>query len=75
MDWKGASEGIGSVNNQLRELFAMHLGKVISKVTPFLVKVLKVDRLREYVEEGSITQRCEGEDRKGECESVDAGAE
>lgn len=32
MDWKGASDGIGSVNQQLRELFAQHLGKVISKV-------------------------------------------
>jgi len=32
MDWKSASEGLGSVNRQLREMFAQHLGKVISKV-------------------------------------------
>ena len=38
MDWKGASEGIGSVNHQLREMFAQHLGKVISKV--FLTRPL-----------------------------------
>ena len=67
MDWKSASEGIGSVNNQLRELFAQHLGKIISKVRGHLCwsRMLMIDGLWEYVEEGTITQRCEGEDREG----------
>jgi len=32
MDWKGASSGIQNVSSQLREMFAVNLGKVISKV-------------------------------------------
>lgn len=32
MDWKGASSGIQGVASQLREMFAVNLGKVISKV-------------------------------------------
>jgi hypothetical protein len=32
MDWKGSNTGIKGVQGQLRDMFADHLGKVISKV-------------------------------------------
>lgn len=35
MDWNGSSSGIKSVSAQLRELFAMKLGRAIAKVVRF----------------------------------------
>ena len=32
MDWTGSAAGIKSVSSQLREMFAVHLGRVIAKV-------------------------------------------
>lgn len=32
MDWTGSATGIKGVSSQLREMFAVHLGKVIAKV-------------------------------------------
>jgi hypothetical protein len=77
MDWKSAAEGIGSLNRQLRDLFADHLGKVISNVCCLSCwsRMLMIDGLWKYVEEGTIAQRSEGEDRDGEFQFVETGAE
>jgi hypothetical protein len=32
MDWTSSATGIKSVSSQLREIFAVHLGRVIAKV-------------------------------------------
>lgn len=39
MDWRSSSSGIASVSSQLREMFAMHLGRVIAKVGYFVTVV------------------------------------
>lgn len=35
MDWKVSASGIECVSSQLRELFAIHLGRVIANVVGF----------------------------------------
>lgn len=32
MDWVGSAAGMKNVSSQLREMFAVHLGRVIAKV-------------------------------------------
>jgi hypothetical protein len=71
MDWKSSSSGILSVSSQLKEMFAIHLGKAISKVFWCLIRELIVDGLsflhEDFYSEGS--ERSVGE---GECKVVDA---
>ena len=40
MDWVASATGIKSVSSQLREVFAVHLGRVIAKVVDVRYKLI-----------------------------------
>jgi hypothetical protein len=39
LDWKTSSSGLQSVSSQLKEIFSMHLGRVVAKVFPVAIEV------------------------------------
>jgi len=45
MDWNGSASGIRDVSRRLKEMFAIHLGRVISKVSPISGLIADVDGL------------------------------